>query len=111
KDSQLIGQFGVGFYSAFIVADKVTVETRRAGEAAGAAVRWESAGEGDFTLENIEEAKRGSRITLYLKQDDAEFADNFRLRSLIKKYSDHIAVPVFLPQETSTDDADGEAKK
>ncbi|UZK03346.1 molecular chaperone HtpG [Venatoribacter cucullus] len=111
KDSQLIGQFGVGFYSAFIVADKVTVETRRAGEAADAAVRWESAGEGDFTLESIEKAKRGTRITLHLKQDDAEFADSFRLRSLIKKYSDHIAVPVFLPQETSTDDADGEAKK
>ncbi|QQD24483.1 molecular chaperone HtpG [Venatoribacter cucullus] len=111
KDSQLIGQFGVGFYSAFIVADKVTVETRRAGEAADAAVRWESAGEGDFTLESIEKAKRGTRITLHLKKDDVEFADSFRLRSLIKKYSDHIAVPVFLPQETSTDDADGEAKK
>ena len=111
KDSQLIGQFGVGFYSAFIVADKVTVETRRAGEAADAAVRWESAGEGDFTLESIEKAKRGTRITLHLKKDDVEFADSFRLRSLIKKYSDHIAVPVYLPQETSTDDADGEAKK
>ena len=111
KDSQLIGQFGVGFYSAFIVADKVTVETRRAGEAADAAVRWESAGEGDFTLESIEKAKRGTRIILHLKKDDVEFADSFRLRSLIKKYSDHIAVPVFLPQETSTDDADGEAKK
>lgn len=111
KDSQLIGQFGVGFYSAFIVADKVTVETRRAGEAADAAVRWESAGEGDFTLESIEKAKRGTRITLHLKKDDVEFADSFRLRSLIKKYSDHIAVPVFLPQETSTDEADGEAKK
>src|SRR5690606_31837581 len=111
KDSQLIGQFGVGFYSAFIVADKVTVETRRAGEVADAAVRWESAGEGDFTLESIEKAKRGTRITLHLKKDDVEFADSFRLRSLIKKYSDHIAVPVFLPQETSTDDADGEPKK
>ncbi len=111
KDSQLIGQFGVGFYSAFIVADKVTVETRRAGEAADAAVRWESAGEGDFTLESIEKAKRGTRITLHLKKDDVEFADSFRLRSLIKKYSDHIAVPVFLPQETSTDDANGEAKQ
>ena len=111
KDSQLIGQFGVGFYSAFIVADKVTVETRRAGEAADAAVRWESAGEGDFTLESIEKAKRGTRITLHLKKDDVEFADSFRLRSLIKKYSDHIAVPVYLPQETSTDDADGEAKQ
>lgn len=111
KDSQLIGQFGVGFYSAFIVADKVTVETRRAGEAADAAVRWESAGEGDFTLEGIEKAKRGTRITLHLKKDDVEFADSWRLRSLIKKYSDHIAVPVYLPQETNSDDADGEAKK
>ncbi|WP_419811221.1 molecular chaperone HtpG [Bacterioplanoides sp.] len=111
KDSQLIGQFGVGFYSAFIVADKVTVETRRAGEAAANATRWESAGEGDFTLETIEKADRGTRITLHLKDGEEEFADNFRLRSLIKKYSDHIAVPVFLPQEVSSEDEDGENKQ
>ena len=113
KDSQLIGQFGVGFYSAFIVADKVTVETRRAGEAAAEAVRWESAGEGDFTLENIEKEKRGTRIILHLKEGEEEFADGFRLRSLIKKYSDHIAVPVYLPQEVGEegDDSEGGEKK
>lgn len=111
KDSQLIGQFGVGFYSAFIVADKVTVETRRAGEDVNAAVRWESAGEGDFTLENIEKETRGTRITLHLKEEDKEFADSFRLRTLIKKYSDHIAIPVFLPQEVDSEDADGENKQ
>lgn len=111
KDSQLIGQFGVGFYSAFIVADKVTVETRRAGEAADSGTRWESAGEGDFTLESIDKAERGTRITLHLKDGEEEFADNFRLRSLIKKYSDHIAVPVFLPQEVTSEDEDGENKQ
>ena len=111
KDSQLIGQFGVGFYSAFIVADKVTVETRRAGDSADSGVRWESEGDGDFTLESIDKAERGTRITLHLKEGEEEFADNFRLRSLIKKYSDHIAVPVYLPQEVDADDADGEKKK
>ncbi|TPE52315.1 molecular chaperone HtpG [Maribrevibacterium harenarium] len=92
KDSQLIGQFGVGFYSAFIVADKVTVETRRADEQQ--AVRWESEGTGEFTIEEIEKATRGTRITLHLKADDKEFADNWRLRSLVTKYSDHISIPV-----------------
>lgn len=111
KDSQLIGQFGVGFYSAFIVADKVTVETRRAGTEADAGVRWESAGEGDFTLEEIEKDSRGTRITLHLKEGEEEFADNLRLRTLIKKYSDHIAVPVFLPQEVDAEEEDGEKKK
>lgn len=111
KDSQLIGQFGVGFYSAFIVADRVTVETRRAGEAADSGTRWESEGEGDFTLESIDKAERGTRITLHLKDGEEEFADNFRLRSLIKKYSDHIAVPVFLPQEVSSEEEDGDNKQ
>ena len=92
KDSQLIGQFGVGFYSAFIVADKVTVETQRADEQQ--AVRWESEGAGEFTIEEIEKATRGTRITLHLKADDKEFADNWRLRSLVTKYSDHISIPV-----------------
>jgi len=110
KDSQLIGQFGVGFYSAFIVADKVTVETRRAGEEADQGIRWESAGEGDFSVEAITKVDRGTRIVLHLKEGEEEFADNFRLRSLIKKYSDHIAVPVFLPQEVGTEDEDGEEK-
>jgi molecular chaperone HtpG len=113
QDSQLIGQFGVGFYSAFIVADNVVVETRRAGEAADQGVRWESAGEGDFSLEPIDKPERGTKIILHLKADEAEFADNYRLRSLIKKYSDHIAVPVFLPPEISADDEseDSEASK
>ena len=110
KDSQLIGQFGVGFYSAFIVADKVTVETRRAGEAADTGVRWESAGEGEFSIESIDKAERGTRITLHLKAEESEFADSWRLRSLIKKYSDHIAIPVFLPQEAGEGE-DGETKQ
>jgi len=94
KDSQLIGQFGVGFYSSFIVADKVVVETLRAGAAADEAVRWESAGEGDFSIENIKREIRGTSIIMHLKSAEDEFADAFRLRSLIKRYSDHIAVPV-----------------
>lgn len=95
-DAHLIGQFGVGFYSAFIVADKVTVESRRAGSDAGAGVRWESQGEGEFTIENIERAERGTRVTLHLKSDEAEFAESFRVESLIRKYSDHIGFPVSL---------------
>ena len=94
KDSQLIGQFGVGFYSSFIVAKQVVVETRRAGSAANEAVRWTSEGEADFKVEPIEKADRGTSITLILKDDEQEFANNWRLRSIIKKYSDHIAIPV-----------------
>ena len=95
-DAHLIGQFGVGFYSTFIVADKVTVETRRAGLDSDAAVRWESAGEGEFTIENIEREERGTRVTLHLKEDETEFAEEFRIESLIRKYSDHIGFPVSL---------------
>lgn len=95
-DAHLIGQFGVGFYSAFIVADKVTVESRRAGLGSDAAVRWESEGQGEFTIENIERAERGTRVTLHLKKDEAEFAESFRIESLIRKYSDHIGFPVSL---------------
>lgn len=109
KDSQLIGQFGVGFYSAFIVADEVTVESRRAGAKADEAVRWQSKGDGEFSLETINKEKRGTRIILKLKEEDKEFADEWRLKNLIKKYSDHIAIPVFLPQEVfNEDDKDGE---
>ena len=96
RDANLIGQFGVGFYSAFIVADKVTVETRRAGTEASDAVRWISDGEGEFTIESIDRADRGTAVTLYLKEGDSEFADAFRLESLIRKYSDHIGFPVAL---------------
>jgi len=106
-DAHLIGQFGVGFYSAFIVADKVSVETRRAGLDADAAVRWESAGEGEFTIENIEREERGTRVTLHLKEDEAEFAESFRIESLIRKYSDHIGFPVSL---TATSEEDAETK-
>ena len=94
KDSQLIGQFGVGFYSAFIVADKVVVRTRAAGESADQGVEWTSAGEGEFTVGDIEKADRGTEITLYLRDDEKEFADDWRLRSIISKYSDHISIPV-----------------
>jgi molecular chaperone HtpG len=93
-DAQLIGQFGVGFYSAFIVADKVTVDTRRAGS--DQAVRWESDGEGEFTIEDIDRDERGTSVTLHLKADESEFADSFRIESLIRKYSDHIGFPVSL---------------
>ena len=96
KDARLIGQFGVGFYSAFIVADKVVVESRRAGLAADEGVRWESDGEGEFTIENIERAGRGTAVTLHLKDAESEFAEAFRIENLIRKYSDHIAFPVTL---------------
>ncbi|MCG7562478.1 MULTISPECIES: molecular chaperone HtpG [Pseudoalteromonas] len=92
KDSQLIGQFGVGFYSAFIVADEVTVRTRKAGEAQ--AVEWQSKGEGEYTLADIEKAERGTEIILHLRDEELEFADDFRLRSIVTKYSDHISIPV-----------------
>ncbi|WP_198783149.1 molecular chaperone HtpG [Shewanella putrefaciens] len=106
KDSQLIGQFGVGFYSAFIVAKKVTVRTRAAGHQANEAVLWESEGEGSFTVETITKASRGTEITLHLRDDEKEFADDWRLRSIITKYSDHISVPVEMWQE-GTPERDG----
>ena len=103
-DAHLIGQFGVGFYSAFTVADKVSVETRRAGLDADAAVRWESEGEGEFTIEEIEREERGTQVVLHLKEDQTEFAESFRIDSLIRKYSDHIGFPVSLT-ELGDDDA------
>ncbi len=103
KDSQLIGQFGVGFYSAFIVADKVEVYTRRAGLPASEGVLWSSQGEGEFDISSIEKAERGSRIVLHLKKEESEFADGFRLRNIIKKYSDHVALPIELPKEASAE--------
>ena len=96
KDSQLIGQFGVGFYSAFIVADRVEVHTRKAGEDADQGVLWESHGEAEFTIEAKPRPTRGTSITLFLKKDSQEFADDWRVRSVIKKYSDHISVPVMM---------------
>ncbi|KAA0969157.1 molecular chaperone HtpG [Pseudomonas sp. ANT_H12B] len=101
KDSHLIGQFGVGFYSAFIVADKVDVFSRRAGDAASEGVHWSSKGEGDFEVATVEKAERGTRIVLHLKSGEDEFADGWRLRNIIKKYSDHIALPIELPKEVA----------
>ncbi len=100
KDAQLIGQFGVGFYSAFIVADRVVVTTRRAGAAPDEAVRWECSGDAEFTVESVEKAGRGMTVELHLKDDALEFADHWRLRSIIKKYSDHIAIPVVMQKQT-----------
>jgi molecular chaperone HtpG len=96
KDSQLIGQFGVGFYSSFIVAEKVEVLTRCAGDPITAGVHWESQGEAEFSIESVEKADRGTTIILHLKKDCTEFADDWRVRSVIKKYSDHISVPVLM---------------
>ncbi|MCW9698730.1 molecular chaperone HtpG [Avibacterium sp. 20-129] len=107
KDSQLIGQFGVGFYSAFIVADKVTVKTRAAGVPADQGVLWESAGEGEYTVENIEKKDRGTEITLHLREEDKGFANAWRLREIISKYSDHIGLPV----EILTQEYDDEGKE
>ncbi|MBN3861392.1 molecular chaperone HtpG [Pseudomonas frederiksbergensis] len=108
KDSHLIGQFGVGFYSAFIVADKVDVFSRRAGLAASEGVHWSSKGEGEFEIATVEKADRGTRIVLHLKSGEDEFADGWRLRNIIKKYSDHIALPIELPKEVAA--VEGEEK-
>lgn len=99
KDSELIGQFGVGFYSAFIVADKVTLTTRKAGEDKSQGVRWESAGEGEYTLETVEKAARGTEIVLHLKEAESEFLDGYRIRSVVKKFSDHISLPIVMDKE------------
>jgi molecular chaperone HtpG len=99
KASALIGQFGVGFYSAFIVAERVEVHSRKAGAAAEAGVRWESGADGDFTVETVTLAKRGTAVTLHLKAEAREFADPLRLRGLIRRYSDHIGFPVRMPKE------------
>ena len=96
KDAHLIGQFGVGFYSAFIVADRVTLTTRRAATAASESVRWESTGDGEFTLESVEKADRGTEIVLHLKDDAKEFLDDWRIKSVIRKYSDHIQLPIVM---------------
>lgn len=108
EDAKLIGQFGVGFYSAFIVADKVTVTTRRADLPADQAVRWESKGEGEYTLEQTTKETRGTEIVLRLKKDENEFLDDWRLRHIITKYSDHITLPVLM-QKVATDDKENQA--
>ncbi len=109
KDSQLIGQFGVGFYSAFIVAERVEVLSRKAGTPAEAGVRWESSADGDFTVETVTRSDPGTSVTLHLKEDAKEFADTYRLRSLIRRYSDHIGFPVRMRKEKAADKEDDPA--
>ena len=106
KDSELIGQFGVGFYSAFIVADKVTLTTRKAGSTE--ATRWESAGEGDYTIESVEKATRGTEIVLHLKEVEDEFLDGWKLRSIVRKFSDHISLPIVMDKEVQPSFGDEE---
>ena len=106
KDAHLIGQFGVGFYSAFIIAEDVTLETRKAGEKQG--FRWQSKGDGEFSIEDIKKESRGTTVTLHLKKDEDEFLDNWRLKEIIKKYSDHITLPIVMKK---TDFKDGESIK
>ena len=108
QDSQLIGQFGVGFYSTFIVADKVVVESRSAKAAKDEAVRWTSAGEAEFEVETIEREEAGTSVTLYLKSEEAEFADGWRLRNIVKKYADHVSVPVVMKQMATEEDKEPE---
>jgi molecular chaperone HtpG len=100
KDANLIGQFGVGFYSGFIVADRMTVETRRAGAPAAEGVRWSSTGSGDFELETIERQQRGTDVILHLREGEEEFLNAWKLKSIISKYSDHISLPVLMPKQT-----------
>jgi molecular chaperone HtpG len=99
ENARLIGQFGVGFYSAFIVAERVTVLTRRAGLDPTQGVRWESDGKGEYTIESVERATRGTEVVLHLKDGEDEFLDGYRLRAIVRKYSDHIPIPILMPQE------------
>ena len=110
KDAQLIGQFGVGFYSSFIVADKVTVITRKAGLPANQGVRWESNGEGEFTIETVEKEARGTDVILHLREDESEFLDEWRLRQIVHKYSDHITLPIFMKKMALGDEKPAESE-
>ena len=109
-DARLIGQFGVGFYSAFVVADRVTVTTRRAGADASEGVKWESDGTGEYTLETLEVPERGTSVTLHLKEDEGEFLEDWKLRSLVRKYSDHVAFPIRMPKAAAPDEDDKDKK-
>ncbi len=104
QDTQLIGQFGVGFYSSFIVADKVTLLTRRAGLETSHGVKWESSGDGDFSIETLEREQHGTEVILHLKSDEDEFLSDYRLHSIIKKYSDHITLPIIMPKVTTDEE-------
>ncbi len=106
KDANLIGQFGVGFYSSFIVADKVTLRTRRAGMSSEHGVYWESVGEGEYTLETVEKPDRGTEVVLHLREEDSDLLNEWQLRSIITKYSDHITLPVMMPVEKPAEDKD-----
>ena len=110
KDAAMIGQFGVGFYSSFIVADRVVLTTRRAGLEPGEGVRWESDGRGEYTLETIERLDRGTTIVLQLREDEDDLLNGWRLRSIIEKYSDHISVPILMPGEPE-DKAEGRGER
>ena len=107
EQGSLIGQFGVGFYSGFIVADKITVESRRAGLKADEGVRWISGGTGDFEVESITRETRGTSITLHLRDDALDYANGWRIKSIISKYSDHISLPILMPKEEWKDGEDG----
>lgn len=109
-DARLIGQFGVGFYSAFVVADRVTVTTRRAGADASEGVKWESDGTGEYTLETLEVPERGTSVTLHLKEDEGEFLEDWKLRSLVRKYSDHVAFPIRMPKAATPGEDDKDKK-
>jgi molecular chaperone HtpG len=111
QDSQLIGQFGVGFYSAFIVADRVTIETRKAGTVADEGVRWESEGTDSYSIENISKESRGTDITLHLREEEKEFLDEWRLRSIINKFSDHISIPVMMLKESMGEEEEEKEKE
>jgi molecular chaperone HtpG len=112
KDSQLIGKFGVGFYSAFMVADKIVVNTRKAGLAADTAVRWESKGDGSYSVENITKASRGTEVVLHLKKEEEDLLSDWRLRGIITKYSDHVSFPIMMEKTADlSEDKDAKAKK
>lgn len=111
KDSQLIGQFGVGFYSAFIVASTVEVVTRRAGSPSSEGVRWVSSGEADYSIEQVEKVDRGTSITLTLRPEEKEFAQYYRLSNIVKKYADHISIPVMMLKQSFEEDDSKEEKK
>ena len=108
KDSQMIGQFGVGFYSGFIVADKVSLVTRKAGVDSSSAIRWESTGEGDYTLETVEKATRGTEVTLHLKEDESEFLESYRLQSIIHKFCEHLDIPILMKNENKDEEKEDE---
>ena len=110
KDAQLIGQFGVGFYSIFIVAERVVLTTRRAGAPAGEGVRWESDGRGEFTVETVEVPARGTQVTLHLREEEDDLLDGYRLREIVRKYSDHISFPIRMVKEGEAEDGDADGE-